>query len=92
MRTVKIMVCEVKEVQIPDELYQDAQYDTTEWSDERWDKWQNGINKIGELLGYDLNPEEGCEWATPLCNLPEDAPVGGVIAIINEQNEIMAQA
>lgn len=85
MRTVKVLICEVAKIQIPDELYQEGQ-------DPETDNWQDAINEIGRRIGYDLDPEEGGEWATPLCNLPEEVPIGGVIAIINEQNEIMARA
>lgn len=92
MRTVKVIVAEVKEIQIPEEVYQNGQYNNppTAWTEERWEQWWDAIVNIGRKVGYELLPEDGCEWFSE--QYIKEGIFNGVIAILNEQNEIMAQA
>lgn len=89
-RKVKVLVCRIEEVEVPDEVYQAAQY-SQDFTREQWVNWENAIYDIGRKVGFDTTPEEGGDWFVQE-DLGYGEPWEGIIAMLNEDNEIMAQA
>jgi len=91
MAKVRVIVSVVKEVEVPDRIYKLAHLPEEEACEHRYFQYQEAINTIGSMVGYDADPEEGCEWVA-VGDIENTEVFEGLIAMVDEDGEILAQA
>lgn len=95
MAKVTVLVCLPITVEVDDATYEELHLpecaEGEELPQERYDDWQNAIERVGKMVGRDLDPEEGGEWFS-LGNIDAIEALDGVMAILDEERQIIAEA
>lgn len=95
MAKVTVLVCLPITVEVDDVTYEELHLpecaEGEELPEERYDAWQNAIERVGKRIGRDLDPEEGGEWFS-LHNIDAIEALDGVMAILDEERQIVAEA
>lgn len=97
MAKVTVLVCLPITVEVDDATYEELHLPVVEnpaeedLPQERYDDWHNAIERVGKMVGRDLDPEEGGEWFS-LGNIDAIEALDGVMAILDEERQIIAQA
>lgn len=91
MAKVRVIVSKVEVVEVPDRVYELAHLPDGDAHEHRYSQWQEAINIIGRMVGYDADPEEGCEWVA-VGDIASTEVFEGLIAMIDEDGVILAEA